>query len=183
MEMVLSDPWIAILDNVTGLAKKWLELIEKKRDEEKYYCASIIYTAGLLVVSIRALYNSWYNIMMELFLFNSDWSKDDRDDIAKRITKFAGQERILPHIRQYHETLKTLVPDPEEDHKEDQADKQNPMFSLIRRIKEIFAQKRFELTDEERGYLTTLRDCGKEIRSNVRDADSPYSFLGWEKSS
>jgi len=103
---------VALLE-LKDRAEKWFEHIrtDDKHQQDEQQAARLLETSGILLAALRTLDNTFREVIRELSLFDSAWTKDQRDRAINRVNQFANEEKILPIIRQYHEQLIIILPD------------------------------------------------------------------------
>ena len=98
-----------LLSTAVSGAYGWAEsAIGRARTRTEQRAAYILRNAGCLVAALRTLDNRLHGTMEELRLFSPAWSDERRAQTIERINKFAGQEVILPVVRQSVTELEEL---------------------------------------------------------------------------
>src|SRR6266516_3685700 len=62
--------------------------------------AYVLRNAGMLLAAIRTLDNQVHSTIGALRTFNAKWTDEQRSQVTTRINHFAGQELVLPIVRQ-----------------------------------------------------------------------------------
>lgn len=164
------------------MASRWLDSIEEKRDKRKNYYAAIIASAGLVVISMRVLFESWVTITNSIGRLKYNGTSVDCDRVATEVETFSTHERILPTIRRFHLNLAALAdmeneipeefrPPQVNQQAEDEAD--NKISAFIQRVKRILArEKHFGLEKKEKEAIRVIIESANLFRENVRDGKS-----------
>ena len=65
------------LDKIIEIANEWIKhIVFSKKEKEAKIEANILLSAGLLVVNIRSLNQSFTDILSQFFLLDPTWSKE-----------------------------------------------------------------------------------------------------------
>ena len=87
-----------------GLVSKiyeWGErAVGRAHTSEEQRAAYVLRNAGMLLAAIRTLDNQVHSTIGALRTFNPNWTDEQRSQVATRINDFAGQELVLPIVRQ-----------------------------------------------------------------------------------
>ena len=87
-----------------GLVSKIYEWGERgvgrAHTSEEQRAAYVLRNAGMLLAAIRTLDNQVHSTIGALRTFNPQWTDEQRSQVTTRINDFAGQELVLPIVRQ-----------------------------------------------------------------------------------
>ena len=87
-----------------GLVSKiyeWGErAVGRAHTSEEQRAAYVLRNAGMLLAAIRTLDNQVHSTIGALRTFNPNWTDEQRSQVTTRINDFAGQELVLPIVRQ-----------------------------------------------------------------------------------
>ena len=87
-----------------GLVSKFYECGERAvgraHTSEEQRAAYVLRNAGMLLAAIRTLDNQVHSTIGALRTFNPNWTDEQRSQVTTRINDFAGQELVLPIVRQ-----------------------------------------------------------------------------------
>ncbi len=87
-----------------GLVSKiyeWGErAVGRAHTSEEQRAAYVLRNAGMLLAAIRTLDNQVHSTIGALRTFNPQWTDEQRSQVTTRINDFAGQELVLPIVRQ-----------------------------------------------------------------------------------
>ena len=87
-----------------GLVSKiyeWGErAVGRAHTSEEQRAAHVLRNAGMLLAAIRTLDNQVHSTIGALRTFNPMWTDEQRRQVTTRINDFAGQELVLPIVRQ-----------------------------------------------------------------------------------
>jgi len=87
-----------------GLVSKiyeWGErAVGRAHTSEEQRAAYVLRNAGMLLAAIRTLDNQVHSTIGALRTFNPKWTDEQRSQVTTRINDFAGQELVLPIVRQ-----------------------------------------------------------------------------------
>src|SRR6266852_462861 len=87
-----------------GLVSKiyeWGErAVGRAHTSEEQRAAYCLRNAGMLLAAIRTLDNQVHSTIGALRTFNPKWTDEQRSQVTTRINDFAGQELVLPIVRQ-----------------------------------------------------------------------------------
>lgn len=87
-----------------GLVSKiyeWGErAVGRAHTSEEQRAAYVLRNAGMLLAAIRTLDNQVHSTIGALRTFNPKWTDEQRTQVTTRINDFAGQELVLPIVRQ-----------------------------------------------------------------------------------
>ena len=74
--------------------------VGRAHTSEEQRAAYVLRNAGMLLAAIRTLDNQVHSTIGALRTFNPNWTDEQRSQVTTRINDFAGQELVLPIVRQ-----------------------------------------------------------------------------------